>query len=219
MSKKAITVAQTSQEVSEIANKNANSNALKAIKISEEAINLSKEANSINKVNAENLLSLHRDNFIEIDEKLKDWEQGKGLKRTGISPQSIEEMQSELTELNLSIPAEIIKIYKKRQREYETLSFMVETYQPFKERFSKLDLTLPALPNLPSFSPFKLISLQKLKCNFAGFLAPCNQFLIDNELKLNNLIGPTSHVINCPKTPEIKLPIKLYEITAVRHAN
>ena len=120
--------------------------------ISNEAINLAKEANSINKVTAEDSWTFHLNKFIEIDDELKDWEHKKSLKRNGISPHSIDDMEIELTKSKLQIPSKVMKLYKKRQEEYETLKDMLKVYQPFKERFSKLDLTLPLSPKLPLFS-------------------------------------------------------------------
>lgn len=140
--------------------------------ISNEAINLTMEANNINKVTAEDSWSFHRNKFIEIDDELKDWEHKKNLKRNGISPHSIEDMEIELTKSKLQIPSKVMKLYKNRQEEYETLKDMLKVYQPFKERFSKIDLTLPVSPNLPLFSGTGNAVIRPLNASDNGTVGP-----------------------------------------------
>jgi len=187
----------------------ANKNASAANQLAQQANDL---ANKFGVVQAESQFQQIFDSFMETDDELREWEKSLKLKRDGIAPQSAEELEGLLECSGVEIPSTIQKLYKRRQVKYETLEHMVESYRPFHKRFSQLDLKMPAEPQLPWRLPLiKTLPLSDLKCNIAGFVSDCSQFIKEEALSLDNLIGPESRHINIPKSFNMrKIPFKFY---------
>ena len=105
------------------------------------------------KLMAENNWRTTREEYEDINNRLKDWEKREGLKRDENPVDSVEDLENYLNKLKLKkgkIPDEIKWLYFKRHRLYESLNNISQIENLFQDRLTTVDFTLPPPPKLPS---------------------------------------------------------------------
>ena len=128
-------LAKTSNEISE-----------KSFVKSEEALN---EAKKYAEVNSQIMWNSLRDAYDSADREVLEWEQANNLRRVA-QPVKTPEALIELLD-RLKISDEGRRLYIKRFDKRMSLIKASEVYEPYKERLSNLDFTLPTAPLLPSY--------------------------------------------------------------------
>ena len=105
------------------------------------------------KLMVENNWRTTREEYEDINNRLKDWEKREGLKRDENPVDSVEDLEKYLNKLKLKkgkIPDEIKWLYFKRHRLYESLNNISQIENLFGDRLASVDFTLPSPPKLPS---------------------------------------------------------------------
>jgi hypothetical protein len=141
----------------------ANQLTYKANQLTEKAISestgIAKEANSLAKkandkterfaiINAEVQWDSIRDSHDKIDISLQEWEKNKNLKKKGKIIESRNELDRELRLIDA--PDYIKHLYIKRFEKYQIMKNVAKQYEPFLQRMSNIDFSLPEPPRLPS---------------------------------------------------------------------
>ena len=94
-----------------------------------------------------------REEYEDINNRLKNWENREGLKRDANPVDSAKDLEIYLDKLKLKkgkIPDEIKWLYFKRHRLYESLNNITQIENLFEDRLEAIDFTLPSPPKLPS---------------------------------------------------------------------
>jgi len=145
------------------------------------------------------------------DERIRRWEESKGLSRDGPVPTSAEGLERELSTLNW--PSNIQDAYRRRWRSWNSLREMSEAYKPFKERLSSIDLSLPSKPALPAgrLLPIRGTSLDELDCEFAGIRTRCKVLIRSGVLVVPEELFGSTGMFRFTDKIEIDFPFSVSE--------
>lgn len=95
------------------------------------------------------------DEFFQIEQYLRRWEEQNRLQRGGQSATSPEELEEMLGSLGkeMQLPESIRELYLKRHKKYEILARLKDEFAPLAKRFSPTEFSLPDAPRLPVSQP------------------------------------------------------------------
>ena len=114
-------------------------------------------SHDINAINAEVQWSNLIDKYRTVDNKIRHWEESKGLKRNGEKIKNSSQFETYLNKLIKDFKAsdQVIGLYQDRFSHYESLVNTSEKYEKVKYRLSKIDFKLPSPPEQAGF-PYTL---------------------------------------------------------------
>ena len=95
------------------------------------------------------------DDFFQIEQYLRRWEEQNQLKRGGQSANSLEDLEDMLGSLGkeMQLPESIRELYLKRHRKYEILERFKDEFASLAKGFSPTDFSLPDAPEFPVSHP------------------------------------------------------------------
>jgi len=118
---------------------------LHSYQIASQALSTSQQFGSIN---AEVQWASLRSAFLNLNEKIREWEKSQPFSKDVINIESFEQLKKHLEVLKA--PSDLVQLYAERHEKYESLKRVADLYAPVRDSLKRIDFSIPEAPKIPT---------------------------------------------------------------------